>query len=64
MKFVFALILVVFVTDVKPLFEEMSDIIFKKYATMKVQNKLVKYCWKKFLIIRYRFWKIVMVNQR
>ncbi|XP_046643037.1 uncharacterized protein LOC124328337 [Daphnia pulicaria] len=36
MKFVFALILVVFVTDVKPLFEEVSDIIFKKYATMKI----------------------------
>ena len=36
MKLAFALILVIFVTDVKPLFEEVSDIIFKKYATMKV----------------------------
>lgn len=37
MKFAFVLLLVIFVTDVTPILEEVSDIIFKKYATMKVE---------------------------
>uniref|UniRef100_A0A0P6DJ49 Uncharacterized protein n=2 Tax=Daphnia magna TaxID=35525 RepID=A0A0P6DJ49_9CRUS len=38
MKFAFVLLLVIFVTDVTPILEEVSDIIFKKYATMKIME--------------------------
>lgn len=46
MKAVFVLILVVFVTDVRPIFEEMSDMIFQKYATMKVEYFKNQRYWK------------------
>ena len=36
MKFALALILIACVVDVKPFAEELGDMVFKKYAIMKV----------------------------
>lgn len=36
MKFALVLILALFVVDVKPLIQEAADVVFKKYATLKV----------------------------